>query len=77
IAVAEDTVHHLLATFSDWDSYVSIWKLQDGQYERFLKLNSQGFTLEFTDHDKYLRARNFAGWKIYSVADILAAASVQ
>ncbi len=77
IAVAEDTDHHLLATFSDWDSYVSIWKFQNEQYEHVLKLNSQGFTLEFTNHNTYLRARNFAGWKIYSVADILAATKPQ
>ncbi len=73
VVVAEDPAHHLLATYSDWQGYgVSIWMLHDGLYEPLLKLNTQGLTLEFTDNNERLRARNFNGWKIYSVADILA-----
>ncbi|MBA3875070.1 MAG: hypothetical protein H0X30_38585, partial [Anaerolineae bacterium] len=75
IVVAEDPLHLLLATYNDYEAGVSIWKLNGDTYEPLLKLNTQGLTLEFTDHNERLRARNFNGWKIYSVADILAAAT--
>ncbi len=74
IVVAEDPVHHLLATYGSWSVGVTIWKLDAGVYSPILKLNTQGLTLEFTDHNERLRARNYNGWKIYAVADILAAA---
>ncbi|MEP6988233.1 MAG: hypothetical protein ABI970_21695 [Chloroflexota bacterium] len=75
IVVAEDPVHHLLATYGAWSVGVTMWQLHDKSYEPILKLSTQGLTLEFTDHNERLRARNFNGWKIYSVADILAAAT--
>jgi hypothetical protein len=78
VVVAEDPVHHLLATYPDGQGFgVSVWILKDGLYEPILRLNTQGLTLEFTDHNERLRARNYNGWKIYAVADILAYATTQ
>jgi hypothetical protein len=73
IVVAEDSVHHLLAIYNDAQGIgVSIWQLSGDSYVPIRRLNTQGFTLEFTDHNERLRARNFNGWKIYTVADVLA-----
>lgn len=74
VAVAYDPAHYLLATYhgSVGEGYVSIWTRRDGQYERVLRLNSDGYALEFTDDSEYLRTRNVNGWKVYDVADILA-----
>jgi hypothetical protein len=78
VVVAEDPVHHLLVTYVYVQGVgVSVWILHNGHYEPMLKLNVQGLTLEFTDHGERLRVRNPNGWKIYAVADILAAASAK
>jgi hypothetical protein len=71
VIAAYDPAHDLLATFWDYEIGVSIWTQRDGQYWRVLRLNSRGYALEFTEEN--LRARNVNGWKVYAVADILAA----
>jgi hypothetical protein len=74
IVAAYNPTHDLIATYSRyWEAEVSIWQRRDDGYERALKLNTNGYLLEFTDDDAYLRARNVNGWKVYAVEDILAA----
>lgn len=63
--------HGLLATFSD--SYVHIWRSTEDGFVDVLRLNAEGYELEFTEDGQYLRARNVHAWKVYSVAEILAA----
>ena len=77
IVATADPVHHLLATFTESEIGTSIWKLNGRNYEPLTKLNTQGYMLEFTADHEQLRARNFVGWKIYAVADILAYATVK
>ncbi len=80
VAAAEDLSHQLLATYTNYSNErigVMLWKLIGDNYQPILKLNTPGLQLEFTSDNQYLRARNFNGWKIYSVADILAYASAQ
>jgi len=75
INFAYDPHNKLLATYLGNEQPVSIWSMQKDIGQRILKLNTYGYELQFTADRKYLRARNVNGWKIYSVADILAAAS--
>ena len=65
--------HELLATYFGQERPVSIWTIQDGIGTHLLRLNTYGYELEFTEDGEYLRARNVNGWKVYAVADILAA----
>ncbi len=67
-------VQDLLATFHGYfENYTTLWIQQDdGTFAQRLRLNSQGFALEFTEDGVYLRARNVNGWKVYAVTDILA-----
>jgi hypothetical protein len=44
---------------------------QEDRYEPALKLNTDGFQLEFRDNGQTLYARNANGWKVYAVADML------
>jgi hypothetical protein len=76
-AVAHNATYDLLATYVDIWGYVSIWARSNEVYEEVLRLTSQGFMLEFTEDDEYLRARNRNAWKVYAVADILAAIDAQ
>ncbi len=71
VTVAEDPIHHLLATFIEREEGILISQLEGDQYKPVFRLNSQGFTLEFMNNYADLRARNFAGWKTYSVNEIL------
>lgn len=75
IAIAYNEMHGVLATFHGYfEGYVTIWVRQsDGTFIQQLRLNSQGFALEFTQDEAYLRARNVNGWKVYAVTDILGA----
>jgi len=71
VVIDYNPIHDLLAVGA------SIWAQRDGRYEQVLKLTSQGFMLEFTEDGEYLRARNRNAWKVYAVADILAAIDAQ
>lgn len=78
VVIAYDPSFKLLATYTGRasDSYLSIWKeCAYGPSVKILKLMSYGTELEFTPDGKQLRARNYNAWKIYDVADILAAAN--
>ncbi len=74
---AYDSQNKLLATYFGSEKPVSIWSIQNGIGTPMIRLNTYGYELQFTDDGKYLRARNVNGWKIYSVADILASAKPQ
>lgn len=80
VAAAEDPSHQLLATYTNYSNErggVMIWKLGVDNYQPILRLNTLGLQLEFTPDNQYLRARNYNGWKVYSVADILASVKPQ
>lgn len=73
IVAAYNPTHDLIATYGrNWEPEVSIWQRRDDGYERALRLNTNGYLLEFTGDGAYLRARNVNGWKVYAVEDILA-----
>jgi hypothetical protein len=75
IVIAYQATHDLLATFYDYHtSSVTLWTRRNGFYERILRLNTEGYALEFTADGDYLRAGNVNAWKVFSVADILAVA---
>jgi len=74
VAAAYLEAQDLLATFHGYfENHTTLWIQQDdGTFAQRLRLNSQGFALEFTEDGNYLRARNVNAWKVYAVEDILA-----
>ena len=76
IGVGYDPIHKLLAVYDNFKLYTTIWSLRTSPGAPILRLNTYGYRLEFTPDGQQLRARNRSAWKIYNVADILAAAGL-